>query len=79
MFQQLGSFAEFERNRIAERVFPEMVKGVQNSRGIEPSNAFAQIIMVSLSNHRMLPLPRQSHLSASGGLNSLRLVYRSIA
>jgi len=29
MFQQLGSFAEFERNRIAERVFPAMVKGVQ--------------------------------------------------
>ncbi len=27
MFQQLGSFAEFERNRIAERVFPGMVKG----------------------------------------------------
>jgi len=24
MFQQLGSFAEFERNRIAERVFPGM-------------------------------------------------------
>jgi len=30
MFQQLGSFAEFERNRIAERVFPGMVKGVLN-------------------------------------------------
>jgi len=29
MLQQLGSFAEFERNRIAERVFPGMVKGVQ--------------------------------------------------
>lgn len=29
IFQQLGSFAEFERNRIAERVFPGMVKGVQ--------------------------------------------------
>jgi site-specific DNA recombinase len=29
MFQQLGSFAEFECNRIAERVFPGMVKGVQ--------------------------------------------------
>ena len=29
MFQQLGSFAEFERNRIAERVFPGMLKGVQ--------------------------------------------------
>lgn len=29
MFQQLGSFAEFERNRIKERVFPGMVKGVQ--------------------------------------------------
>jgi len=28
MFQQLGSFAEFERNRISERVFPGMVKGV---------------------------------------------------
>jgi site-specific DNA recombinase len=27
MFQQLGSFAEFERNRIAERVFPGMLKG----------------------------------------------------
>ena len=27
MFQQLGSFAEFERNRIAELVFPGMVKG----------------------------------------------------
>jgi site-specific DNA recombinase len=29
MFQQLGSFAEFERNRIAERVFPGMIKGAQ--------------------------------------------------
>ncbi len=29
MFQQLGSFAEFERNRRAERVFPGMIKGVQ--------------------------------------------------
>jgi site-specific DNA recombinase len=32
MFQQLGSFAEFERNRISERVFPGMVKGVQQGR-----------------------------------------------
>jgi site-specific DNA recombinase len=30
MFQQLGSFAEFERNRLAERVFPGMVKSIQN-------------------------------------------------
>jgi len=29
MLQHLGSFAEFERNRIAERVFPGRVKGVQ--------------------------------------------------
>lgn len=29
MFQQLGSFAELERNRHAERVFPGMVKSVQ--------------------------------------------------
>ena len=29
MFQQLGSFAEFERNRHAERVFPGMVKSIQ--------------------------------------------------
>ena len=29
MLQQLGSFAEFERNRIAERVFPGMVKSIQ--------------------------------------------------
>ena len=29
MFQQLGSFAEFERNRISERVFPGMLKGAQ--------------------------------------------------
>jgi len=29
MFQQLGSFAEFERNRIAERIFPGTVKSVQ--------------------------------------------------
>ena len=29
MFQQLGSFAEFERNRHAERVFPGMIKSVQ--------------------------------------------------
>lgn len=29
MFQQLGSFAEFERNRIKERVFPGMLKGVE--------------------------------------------------
>lgn len=29
MFQQLGSFAEFERNRIKERVFPGMVKGIK--------------------------------------------------
>jgi site-specific DNA recombinase len=28
MFQQLGSFAEFERNRLAERIFPGMVKSV---------------------------------------------------
>jgi site-specific DNA recombinase len=28
MFQHLGSFAEFERNRIAERVFPGMMKKV---------------------------------------------------
>jgi len=27
MFQQLGSFAEFERNRLAERVMPGMIKG----------------------------------------------------
>jgi site-specific DNA recombinase len=32
MFQQLGSFAEFERNRIAERVFPGMIKGVKQGR-----------------------------------------------
>ena len=30
MFQQLGSFAEFERNRLAERVFPGMVKSIQS-------------------------------------------------
>ncbi|MDD5435209.1 MAG: recombinase family protein [Nitrospira sp.] len=30
MFQQLGSFAEFERNRIKERVFPGMIKGAKN-------------------------------------------------
>lgn len=29
MFQQLGSFAEFERNRIKERVFPGMIKGAK--------------------------------------------------
>lgn len=29
MLQQLGSFAEFERNRIIERVVPGMVRGVQ--------------------------------------------------
>ena len=29
MMQQLGSFAEFERNRIKERVFPGMLKGVE--------------------------------------------------
>ena len=29
MLQQLGSFAEFERNRIIERVFPGMVRGVK--------------------------------------------------
>jgi site-specific DNA recombinase len=29
MMQQLGSFAEFERNRIKERVFPGMIKGVE--------------------------------------------------
>ncbi len=27
MFQQLGSFAEFERNRLAERVMPGMIRG----------------------------------------------------
>ena len=32
MIQQLGSFAEFERNRIIERVFPGMIKGAQNGR-----------------------------------------------
>ncbi len=30
MFQQLGSFAEFERNRHSERVTPGMLKSVQN-------------------------------------------------
>ncbi|MBU2265948.1 MAG: recombinase family protein, partial [Candidatus Omnitrophica bacterium] len=29
MFQQLGSFAEFERNRISERVAPGMIKSVK--------------------------------------------------
>jgi len=29
MLQQLGSFAEFERNRIAERVFPGMIRSAQ--------------------------------------------------
>ena len=29
MLQQLGSFAEFERNRIKERVFPGMIRGVE--------------------------------------------------
>jgi site-specific DNA recombinase len=29
MFQQLGSFAEFERNRLAERVMPGMIRGVK--------------------------------------------------
>jgi site-specific DNA recombinase len=29
MFQQLGSFAEFERNRIKERVFPGMINGIK--------------------------------------------------
>ena len=32
MLQQLGSFAEFERNRIIERVFPGMVRGVKEGR-----------------------------------------------
>lgn len=32
MLQQLGSFAEFERNRIIERVFPGMVRSVQAGR-----------------------------------------------
>jgi site-specific DNA recombinase len=32
MFQQLGSFAEFERNRIAGRVFPGMVKRVKRGK-----------------------------------------------
>ncbi|MEI7482462.1 MAG: recombinase family protein [Elusimicrobiota bacterium] len=32
MFQQLGSFAEFERNRIAERVFPGMIKGAMQGK-----------------------------------------------
>lgn len=32
MIQQLGSFAEFERNRITERVVPGMIKGVQNGQ-----------------------------------------------
>lgn len=30
MLQQLGSFAEFERNRIIERVVPGMVRGVKD-------------------------------------------------
>ncbi|MDD5593608.1 MAG: recombinase family protein [Candidatus Margulisbacteria bacterium] len=29
MFQQLGSFAEFERNRLAERIVPGMLKSIQ--------------------------------------------------
>lgn len=32
MLQQLGSFAEFERNRIIERVFPGMLRGVKAGR-----------------------------------------------
>ena len=32
ILQHPGSFAEFERNRIAERVFPGRVKGVQEAR-----------------------------------------------
>lgn len=32
MLQQLGSFAEFERNRIIERVFPGMVRGVKEGQ-----------------------------------------------
>ncbi len=32
MIQQLGSFAEFERNRIIERVVPGMIKGAQNGQ-----------------------------------------------
>lgn len=31
-FQILGSFAEFERNRLKERIFPGMVKGVRNGQ-----------------------------------------------
>ena len=38
MFQQLGSFAEFERNRFAERVFPGMVKSVQNGNWLGSRN-----------------------------------------
>jgi len=30
MLQQLGCFAEFERNRIVERIFPGMVRGVRD-------------------------------------------------
>ncbi len=32
MFQQLGSFAEFERNRIKERIFPGMVRSVKEGK-----------------------------------------------
>jgi len=32
MIQQLGSFAEFERNRIIERVVPGMIKGAENGQ-----------------------------------------------
>lgn len=32
MLQQLGCFAEFERNRIVERIFPGMVRGVRDGR-----------------------------------------------
>jgi len=39
MFQQLGSFAEFERNRIAERVVPGMIKSAK--QGIWQGSRFA--------------------------------------
>ena len=61
MFQQLGSFAEFERNRIKERVFPGMVKGVQ--KGNWQGSKFAPLGYKYDKNKKILELvPREAKL-----------------
>ena len=68
MFQQLSSFAEFERNRLAERVFPGMIKGAQqgNWQGARytPFNQFF------LGGENFQKCQKKQHISHMGSLKS---------